>query len=962
MSHIDKQVPRSASNAKNEHVSAHVGADVTVQAPALDTITFVIGEGRTYQKVWTPAAMGGGSAQPLVPCIFNHIEERPFNDLRGLMDLLKERGNEGWCAVRGQLRPHADIEAANAGLSGNERLYKKSRDLSGAEHVLYRRQKDKTLADVPRRWALFDLDSPPGSVLDLSSPEKCDASIRTAVAKQLGPEFAIADFAYMLSGSAGIKDGVRVHVWVLFPEPVTNAELKAWRERRIAKLKGESDKEPSVCDGALFNAVQPHFCAPPLFEGCNDPIAEKKLERWRFCASIEDRVVLNDLHEIRAAAAAQGVKGRGGNRVFDKRNPLAVQRTRAPESDRADPHHHRDPVHAAFCRAFDVERAFELIPEERFTVDRSRPDGGLRVTWGERSSEGGCWIDDDRLRISGTYDSWPTTDSGLPQKFDSWEFVAHFRFNEAPNAPAPLMTAFARGLPEVEAELEKAHVDKEDSVVYWSDTPAENGAEMVDALASRGVLYAQGQAIVEITGGLINEVKVPRLRALLDTHGIQLARSKEGGATKRPSATEEKDAAQVGLARFDLPSLNPLHRVVTRPIFQPADGRLLGHGYHKEAKTFVALAAPWDALSIPEKPTHEQLTEAVRFLKDEALEGFEFDTVDDQAAAIALLVTAGCRSGFKTAPAFAVLSEMPGSGKTTLTTMAQIVAGEPKTIPFPKRAEEVAKVILSELMSGAPTINFDNVGTGWHINDPSLNRLIGAEVYSDRELGGNKTPSFANDRLLMLNGNKLQLQSDAATRLVVVNLTPKTERPEARNHKRPDPAAWARENAVHLVTAALTIARWGAQNQGEAGATQTRFPSWEKVVAGAIREGGGGDAVATMLASKRLSDEAEFAPYGDALAALHKKFGDKMFSAGDVSKAVSEASEFCPFEGALTEVCQHSKNAGQVGKMLNQLAERATPLRGRSGPERYCLKSTWDAKRKGNVYQVLRAIAPAEAA
>lgn len=167
---------------------------------------------------------------------------------------------------------------------------------------------------------------------------------------------------------------------------------------------------------------------------------------------------------------------------------------------------------------------------------------------------------------------------------------------------------------------------------------------------------------------------------------------------------------------------------------------------------------------------------------------------------------------------------------------------------------------------------------------------------------------------------------------------------------------------MHLVTAALTIARWGAQNQGEAGATQTRFPSWEKVVAGAIREGGGGDAVATMLASKRLSDEAEFAPYGDALAALHKKFGDKMFSAGDVSKAVSEASEFCPFEGALTEVCQHSKNAGQVGKMLNQLAERATPLRGRSGPERYCLKSTWDAKRKGNVYQVLRAIAPAEAA
>lgn len=806
--------------------------------------------------------------------------------------------------------------------------------------------------DVPRAWVVFDIDGAralDGKPFNLDNP---GPQIRAYLIELGGELFQEPDFLWRLSNSVGTvgKDPheIRAHVWMMCDTPVNSAQWKRWGEARKADMGDDRFK----LDLALFNPVQLVFIMPPKFRGVKDPMQGRARSGIEWEPRWGGALRTSAMSFPEAPPVAE-------KPVAEKK---AVQRTRAPESDRADPRHHRDLVHAAFCRAFDVERAFELIPEERFTVDRSRPDGGLRVTWGKRSSEGGCWIDDDRLRISGTYDTWPTTDSGLPQQFDAWEFVAHFRFNEAPNAPAPRMTAFARGLPEVEAELEKAIAGEGNDVVIWSDTPAENGAAMVDALASRGVLYAQGQAIVEITGGLINEVKVPRLRALLDTHGIQLARSKEGGATKRPSATEEKDAAQVGLARFDLPSLNPLHRVVTRPIFQPADGRLLGHGYHKEAKTFVALAAPWDALSIPEKPTHEQLTEAVRFLKDEALEGFEFDAEDDQAAAIALLVTACCRSGFKTAPAFAVLSEMPGSGKTTLTTMAQVIAGEPKTIPFPKRAEEVAKVILSELMSGAPTINFDNVGTGWRINDSSLNRLIGGEVYSDRELGGNKTPSFANDRLLMLNGNKLRLESDAATRLVVVNLTPKTERPEARNHKRPDPTAWARENAVPLVTAALTIARWGAQNQGEAGATQTRFPSWEKVVAGAIREGGGGDAVATMLASKRLSDEAEFAPYGDALAALHKKFGDKMFSAGDVSKAVSEASEFCPFEGALTEVCQHSKNAGQVGKMLNQLAERATPLRGRSGPERYCLKSTWDAKRKGNVYQVLRAIAPAEAA
>lgn len=594
--------------------------------------------------------------------------------------------------------------------------------------------------DVPRAWVVFDIDG--ARTLD-DKPfnlDKPGPQIRAYLIELGGELFQEPDFLWRLSNSVGTagKDPheIRAHVWMMCDTPVSSAQWRRWGQARKADMGNDRFK----LDLALFNPVQLVFIMPPKFRGVEDPM------QGRARSGIE--------WDPRWGGAL-----RTSAMIFPEAPPVAekkaVQRTRAPESDRADPHHHRDPVHAAFCRAFDVERAFELIPEERFTVDRSRPDGGLRVTWGQRASEGGCWIDNDGLRISGTYDSWPTTDSSLPQKFDAWEFVAHFKFNEAPNAPAPLMTAFARGLPEVEAELEQAQADEGNNVVIWSDTPAENGAEMVDALASRGVLYAQGQAIVEITGGLINEVKVPRLRALLAIHGIQLARFMEGGATQRPSATEEKDAAQVGLARFDLPSLNPLHRVVTRPIFQPADGRLLGHGYHKEAKTFVALAAPWDALSIPDKPTHEQLTEAVRFLKEEALEGFEFDTVDDQAAAIALLVTAGCRSGFKTAPAFAVLSEMPGSGKTTLTTMAQIVAGEPKTIPFPKRAEEVAKVILSELMSGAPTINFDNVGTGWHINDPSLNRLIGAEVYSDRELGGNKTPSFANDRLLMLNGNKL---------------------------------------------------------------------------------------------------------------------------------------------------------------------------------------------------------------
>lgn len=71
---------------------------------------------------------------------------------------------------------------------------------------------------------------------------------------------------WQLSSSFGhptkVNDGLKAHLWFWMDKPLTSAQLKAWAKATCLQA-----------DLALFNPVQAHFTAGPVFEGCDDPIA-----------------------------------------------------------------------------------------------------------------------------------------------------------------------------------------------------------------------------------------------------------------------------------------------------------------------------------------------------------------------------------------------------------------------------------------------------------------------------------------------------------------------------------------------------------------------------------------------------------------------------------------------------------------------------------------------------------------
>lgn len=74
---------------------------------------------------------------------------------------------------------------------------------------------------------------------------------------------------WQLPGSAGVFDDghVSAHLYYWLDKPIANDVLKQWAKGCDRRL----------VDPAVFNAVQPHYTAAPLFgEGCVDPFPDSR--------------------------------------------------------------------------------------------------------------------------------------------------------------------------------------------------------------------------------------------------------------------------------------------------------------------------------------------------------------------------------------------------------------------------------------------------------------------------------------------------------------------------------------------------------------------------------------------------------------------------------------------------------------------------------------------------------------
>lgn len=83
----------------------------------------------------------------------------------------------------------------------------------------------------------------------------------------LPPEFHQVSYHWQLSSSAGVFDQTTAsaHLWFWLALPIPDSALKTWA-KHVNKESGTK-----LIDHALFQHVQPHYIAAPLFKGMADP-------------------------------------------------------------------------------------------------------------------------------------------------------------------------------------------------------------------------------------------------------------------------------------------------------------------------------------------------------------------------------------------------------------------------------------------------------------------------------------------------------------------------------------------------------------------------------------------------------------------------------------------------------------------------------------------------------------------
>lgn len=316
---------------------------------------------------------------------------------------------------------------------------------------------------------------------------------------------------------------------------------------------------------------------------------------------------------------------------------------------------------------------------------------------------------------------------------------------------------------------------------------------------------------------------------------------------------------------------------------------------------------------VPGEPSQDELSRAVRLLTVDWLGDFPFTSAADNAHAIALLLTLTGRAFFGLAPMTVIDASTSGSGKNLLiTTISLIATGDvPSLRELPADGEEQRKQITTALLTGNDLIVWDESHI---ISGRTLARILTADRYSDRLLGGNKEISLANRFTQVALGNNVQVWGDLKRRVVPVRLEPEQEHPEDRSDFRhANLAGWVRDNRGELLAAALTIWRaWIGAGRPKSTATMGSYERWAGAVGGALETAG----IPGFLAGGKdwldLSD-----PDADAwavhLQALRNRFGDRAFTVKDVAGSLLELPHLGKSDRPLTD---------QIGNLYRTLRGR----------------------------------------
>lgn len=274
-------------------------------------------------------------------------------------------------------------------------------------------------------------------------------------------------------------------------------------------------------------------------------------------------------------------------------------------------------------------------------------------------------------------------------------------------------------------------------------------------------------------------------------------------------------------------------RVVSHPGFDPQARALLTMP-HRDRRTWAA------GHIVPERPTEDDAQVAFDLLNAELLGDFPFAQDRDRARAMALLLTAVCRSAVAASPGFLADANEPGTGKSELMATVRLLGQGTKAAVawnLGRGADEEARKNLAGALLARNTRFWHNDEVRGPIDSAFVGEIITAADGSRtiRELGGNRLVAVRG-MLVTACGNNTRVADDHARRWMTIRLEkPLLQLASGRTYRHSDLGAFVRENRPALVAAAHTLVLRAIQ-QGPA------FPvpgldldsSWPQRILGAL--------------------------------------------------------------------------------------------------------------------------------
>ena len=317
---------------------------------------------------------------------------------------------------------------------------------------------------------------------------------------------------------------------------------------------------------------------------------------------------------------------------------------------------------------------------------------------------------------------------------------------------------------------------------------------------------------------------------------------------------------------------------------------------------------------------------AIARIKSKFLNGFEFSSELDKAAALSLLFTALGRKLMPAAPGGLVSAAQQSTGKTTFVKIMHVIltGRDLPVMSWPDGNEpEAQKMLLSTLLRSPELICFDNVGDGLTFKSTTLSLAMTSPFFEGRVLGLSRDASVPTNVMLTITGNNIKLANDEVHRWIKVNLTTSNPSPHKRIFQHPDVLNYGLSIRDEVIRDYIGITA-GYLQQTERIESGSRFPEWDKLVRQPLMWAGELDV--GQVFDENMEQSAEIGARIALLSALDKKFNGAEFRVVELidTGGIDDPSYLSELQLKITEslralLVKDVKNDLSVGHGLGKL-------------------------------------------